>query len=215
MSRTCKGVCPLSLQVPCEARFPLTELAASGSGGANNVSNYKFGTNALGVLYNDFFYANTLAAVKNQSFGLNAGAALGADVNNNVAIGANAMQSSMTTGAYNLAIGAGALSSLSSGTKNVAVGAQAAAGTTVAGSNNVVIGADTQLGNGVSYSVAIGKGASVVTDNTIVLGGPTNVSLLCSGLTPAAATPTSAPANTWYVEPSSRSASVGIIKLKA
>lgn len=193
----------------CDAFFPYFN-----TDGQYDSRNFKFGNAALAKGYTETTSSSTSIYNRNQGFGLATGQAIGAGVNSNIAIGANAMPATITAGSFNVGIGQGALLNLASGTKNVAIGAGAAGNTTVAGNNNVAIGADTQLGANVSYSVALGNGAQVNYDNTIVLGGPTNVSLTCSGIKQGAPVHT-ALTGTWYYERASRNPNVvGIVKSK-
>lgn len=164
------------MSIDCAARFPDFSLYSVELGGKNNPCNYKFGAAALELSQT----TGNPDIKKNQAFGQSAGNALnsnaaGAVTESNIAIGAQALAGALTT-SNNVAVGANALRSLTSGSKNIAVGYNAASQTTSTGTNNVIIGSNTQLANNLSYCVAIGTGAQVKTDNTIVLGGPSNKS---------------------------------------
>jgi hypothetical protein len=151
---------------------------------------------------------------KNQAFGDGAGNGIKAETvgtitQNNVAVGAKALYGALSR-SDNIAIGELAFQNLNSGSKNIAVGYNAASATTIAGNNNVVIGSGTSIGNNLSYCVVIGAKATATSDNTIVLGGPDNKSLLCSGIKEQGAS-TSA-AHKWYYVRSDENPLVGIIK---
>jgi hypothetical protein len=91
---------------------------------------------------------------------------------NNTAIGNLALDLN-TTGNNNTAIGHSALTNVSTGSGNVAIGSSAG-GSLAGGTGNTFIGYNTSTGGANrNMSTAIGAGATVDTDNTIVLGTAT------------------------------------------
>ncbi len=115
----------------------------------------------------------------------------------NVGIGSNALSSITATKSNNVAIGKNALSSVN-GDSNTAIGSESASGV-INGSNNTFIGANTGVDvplNTYTNSTAIGSGAKITANNTIVLGTSAETvrvpgSMSVSGTLTAAIPPTS------------------------
>lgn len=128
--------------------------------GRNNTTGY--GNSFFG----DRAGMNNTSAYGNSFFGVLAGA-------NNTAL-ANSFfgfQAGLgnTTGDSNLFLGYNAGYSNTTGRANLFFGYMSGFGTT-SGSNNILIGTNTTIGENLSFSAAIGAGATVTASNTIVLG---------------------------------------------
>lgn len=92
------------------------------------------------------------------------------DGKRNTALGAHALRAG-EDGHDNVAVGHKALYNNAFGEANVAVGNKAGLTVTVAGEDyNTLLGADTDIASGVSYGTAVGAGAKVEQDDSIVLG---------------------------------------------
>jgi len=96
----------------------------------------------------------------------------------NTAFGTNALGAN-TTGADNVAMGYSALPSNTAGSGNVAIGSGAGAGL-LGGDNNTFLGAGAGLTTAGSFTnaTAIGAGAKVNSNNTIVLGRPVDTTVI-------------------------------------
>lgn len=90
---------------------------------------------------------------------------------NNIALGANALLSN-TTGNSNIAIGANALNGTTTGKKNIAIGFNNMNAFN-SGSNNTSLGSEITFSTGISNSIAIGYGVSILASNTIQMGNST------------------------------------------
>jgi hypothetical protein len=101
----------------------------------------------------------------------------------NTAIGANSMQSN-ANGLGNTAIGWNSLQANSGGNFNSVLGYLG--GSSISGSNNTALGANTNVSAGLSFATAIGAGASVTTNNTLVLGSVAPAISVAIGATTAA-----------------------------
>ena len=103
----------------------------------------------------------------------------------NIGIGASVMNNGAITGNYNIGIGTGAISALTSGTTNVAIGANAL-GSVNSGSSNIAIGdAISSQGGAAALSnlTAIGYHAGLrVTGNDNIIFGSNSGTSLTSGL---------------------------------
>ena len=113
--------------------------------------------------------ANGTASGDNAFFGHRAGFANQA--NSNAFFGKNAGPAN-TTGTFNTFVGQRAGEANVSGSYNVFIGAGAGANN-VTGNNNIYIGAGVAGAAGLNNATAIGNGAIVGQNNTVVLGGPT------------------------------------------
>ena len=141
-------------------------------------SNVAVGTNAL--LYNTTgnyntslgtaTLLNTTTASGNTAVGSNAmEGVLSAAGGGNTAVGTQALFSYQTA-SKNTVVGAHAVENLVTGNENTVVGYGSGASLVQDGSGNTLVGARTDATNGVSYSTAIGYGASVNGSHQIVLG---------------------------------------------
>lgn len=130
------------------------------------------------VLYNNFD-ANRNTGIGSRALGANTSGsrnvAMGVDTltNNttgtrNAGVGNRSLES-MTTGSRNVAMGHRALSLATTGSLNVGIGLQSGDSLT-SESNNTLIGANTNISPGVNFGTAIGAGAIVSADNSVVLG---------------------------------------------
>jgi hypothetical protein len=130
----------------------------------------------------------------------------------NTAVGTQAIQSN-TSGAANTAIGAAALFNTSTTNNNTAVGYEAGFDNTGSlntyvgsganggnGAYNTVIGATASVGAGVSYSTAIGYGATVTQTDSIVLGAPATLVGIGTNA-PISTLDVSAPGGSSYIAP--------------
>jgi hypothetical protein len=130
------------------------------------------------VLYNNFNASNN-TGVGSGSLKANTSGA------RNTALGADALTNN-TTGRRNVGLGTRSLESLTTGQSNSAVGRRAMGGATTgssnsslghrtgdsltAESNNTLLGANSDIVPGVSFGTAVGAGAIVGSNNSIVLG---------------------------------------------
>ena len=151
---------------------------------AGRITNDARGETTLGYKAN----STTPNLFYNTSIGYQAGLSLGNASNRNTLIGANAGFAISNNSTRNMAIGELALPSLTIGNNNMAMG-QSAGNLVSSGDFNLFMGAGTGLtapgpatslvliGNaasadpGLRNAIAIGDGASVTTNNSMVLGG--------------------------------------------
>ena len=95
------------------------------------------------------------------------------DGKRNTALGIGSLAAN-TTGYQNVCFGSDALKSNITGNKNVAFGYNAGDSITD-GTDNTCIGDSSSVDANQTYSIALGSNASVSTNNTMVIGGSTNV----------------------------------------
>lgn len=89
----------------------------------------------------------------------------------NLAWGAGAMASATTGALYNVAIGQNSLNSLTTGINNVIVGDTGGQNITT-GSSNLMFGDDTYVTTGsISFSIVIGAGGHATDSNQLIIGG--------------------------------------------
>lgn len=126
--------------------------------------------NNLSGVYNTCLGAytgdNITSGDRNTIVGYIAGGSLNSD--NNTLMGSGA-GSSISSGGDNTAIGQEAGYFTSSGSSNVFIGKSAGESNNI-GSNNIAIGKNASVGNDLVYATAIGSGASVTENFSLVLG---------------------------------------------
>lgn len=106
----------------------------------------------------------------------------------NIAIGDNALNNNKAS--FNTAIGEAALFNNTTGTYNTAVGRMTASGN-ITGNNNTAIGYNAGPASGstnLNYTTAIGAGAIVTQNNSMILGGTTAVTAVNVGINTTAPT---------------------------
>lgn len=128
---------------------------------------------SAGIIYAGTDYFLHSFGTNNLFLGINAGNLTLSTASGNTGIGANAMFA-LTTGTENMAFGSGAMGGVSTGSANVAIGAQAmGAPIPVTGRENIAIGRGSMYGAGdFRFNTAIGYNAMAGTngENNVAIG---------------------------------------------